>query len=404
MNVASLPFIARRRYGAPAPAVVAPAVRAGDRTPRRIVILSVSAGAGHVRAAQAIHAAALARGLDAIHLDLMDLVPSGYRKLYTEAYLALVARCPRLWGWIYDAANRSAPDTRAQRIRRSLERRLTRRARALLETLGPDAIVCTHFLPAEMLAWSRPACPVWVQVTDYDLHRAWVQPGMAGYFAASEEVAFLMRAGGIPEDAIRVTGIPLMPAFSQRFDRERCARDLGLDPRLPTVLLMGGGGGLGGLDACAARLLAASPRFQLVVLAGRNERALHALRLLAADHPGRLFPLPFTGQVERVMACADLAITKPGGLTVSECLAQGLPMILHAPIPGQEDRNAEYLLEQGVAMKAASPAAIEYRLRTLLEQPGLLARMSRRAREVARPDAARDVIDALLQGHADHAR
>lgn len=408
MSGMPLPVDAPLRFDDPAARGRAPAherrTASAACAPRtRILIISVSAGAGHVRAAQAIRAAALERGLEATHLDLMDLVAGGYRKLYTKNYLALVRRYPRLWGWMYEATDLAAHDSLMQRARRAAEACLTRRARAVIEAHRADVIVCTHFLPAEMLAYARPACPVWVQVTDYDLHRAWVQPGMAGYFAASEEIAFLMKSRGIAPEAIHVTGIPVMPAFARRFDRLACARALGLDPALPTVLLMGGGGGLGGLEECAARLLAAAPGFQLMVLAGHNETALHALRRLATEHRGRLFPLPFTDQVEQVMACADLAITKPGGLSVSECLAQGLPMILHEPIPGQEERNAEFLLEQGAALKAASFPALEYRLRNLLGHPARLAEMSANARRAARPDAARRVIEALLQPAVQHA-
>lgn len=385
---------------AAAPAVAAPAMPGPVRPLRRILILSVSAGAGHVRAAQAICTAATGQGLEAVHIDLMDHVPRAYRSVYTRHYLTLVRRWPALWGWLYEASNRASRDGAVQRVRRAIERRLTAGIRRQIHALQPDVIVCTHFLPAEMLSCMPERRPVWVQVTDYDLHQSWVHPDMTGYFAPNEEVAFLMQASGIPAASIAVTGIPLMPGFAQRFDRAQCARALGLNPDLPTVLLMGGGAGLGGLDECAECLLDTAPGFQLVVLAGHNQAALQALQTLARRYPGRLLPLPFTEQVERVMACADLAITKPGGLSVSECLAQGLPMILHAPIPGQEDRNAEYLLEQGAALKAASPAAIRFRLRALLDDPARLARMSARARAAAAPDAADRVVAALLRVHA----
>jgi processive 1,2-diacylglycerol beta-glucosyltransferase len=369
---------------------------------KRILLLSVSAGAGHVRAAEAIrsHANVHHPEIDATHLDVMDYVPAGFRKLYTDFYIALASRRPALWGYLYQVTNDAQPDGVLQKLRRGIERLNTRRLLKEIAAFEPDAIICTHFLPAEILAHlirnARLSCPVWVQVTDFDLHRMWVQQHMAGYFAASEEVAFRMRAQGIAPRAVHVTGIPVMPAFGAAPARDVCAREYGLDPRCLTVLLMGGGAGLGRLDQVAARLLAIDPHFQLIVLAGKNAEALVALQSLVARYPGRLVACGFTDSVERLMACADLAITKPGGLTTSECLAMGLPMIVNAPIPGQEERNADFLLEQGVALKACDAVTLEYRVRHLLQHPAALAAMRAKAAALGRPAAARSVLDIIL--------
>ncbi|MDC8758803.1 MGDG synthase family glycosyltransferase [Janthinobacterium fluminis] len=368
-------------------------------TQKKILLLSVSAGAGHMRAAEAIRAHAGADVL-AIHLDVMNFVTAGFRKLYTDFYIALVNKAPTLWGYLYQASNDAPPDSSMQRLRRGVERLNTRALLKEITAFKPDAIVCTHFLPAEILSRSLRKqelhCPVWVQVTDFDLHRMWVHEHMSGYFAANEEVAFRMRACGIGAGQIHVTGIPIMPAFGQAHERAACARAFGLDPQRTTILLMGGGAGLGSLEMIAARLLALDGTFQLVVLAGKNAQALAALQALAARHPGRLLAQGFTDQVERLMACADLVVTKPGGLTTSECLAMGLPMIVNSPIPGQEERNADFLLEQGVALKAFDAVTLEYRIRHLLDQPAKLADMAAKARALGRPGAARQVLQRVL--------
>jgi len=370
--------------------------------PRRLLLLSVSAGAGHLRAAEALcaHADMHPSLVAATHLDVMDFVPAGFRKLYTDFYIALVSKRPALWGYLYQITNEAQPDGKLQKLRRAIERLNTRRLLKEIAAFRPDAIVCTHFLPAEILSHlirrERLACPVWMQVTDFDLHRMWVQPRMHGYFAANEEVGFRMRAQGIAPAAVHVTGIPVMPAFAAAPARVDCAREYGLDPALPTVLLMGGSAGLGSLPRVAGRLLALDCTFQLIVLAGRNAEVQDALRKLATRHPGRLLPQAFTPHVERLMACADLVITKPGGLTTSECLAMGLPMIVNSPIPGQEERNADFLLEQGAALKACDAVTLEYRVRRLLENPAALARMRERAHALGRPLAARHVLDIVL--------
>lgn len=367
--------------------------------PQKILLLSVSAGAGHMRAAEAIRAHA-GDGLQATHLDVMDYVSAGFRKLYTEFYITLVNKLPALWGYLYQATHDAPAHSSMQRLRRGVERLNMRALMKEIDAFRPDAIICTHFLPAELLsraiAKGELDCPVWVQVTDFDLHRLWIQDNMTGYFAANDEVAFRMRAAGVPAARVHQTGIPIMPAFGQPLPRAACAAEFGLDPARPTLLMMGGGAGLGSLATVAARLLALEGDFQLIVLAGKNAQALADLQQLALRHPGRLLAQGFTSQVERLMACADLVITKPGGLTTSECLAMGLPMIVNSPIPGQEERNSDFLLEQGVALKAFDSVTLEYRVQLLLRDPARLAEMAAKARALGKPDAARQVLERVL--------
>ena len=367
-----------------------------------IVLLSVPAGAGHTRVAEAIRACASAEFGNAtvIHLDAMAFAAPRLRKVYTDIYLRLITRAPGLWRYIYRWTDAASPDGWINRLRRRIELHDSRRLIAEIAALKPAAIICTHFQPAEILsqhiADKALACPVWVQVTDFDLHRMWIQPNIAGYFAASEEVAFRMREQGIAAAAIHVTGIPTMPAFSRRHERAACARALGLNPDLPTFLLMGGGAGLGGLGRVAQQLLTIPGDFQLIALAGKNAVELAALQHLSVRFPGRLVAQGFTDGVERLMACADLVITKPGGATTAECLAMGVPMIVNAPIPGQEEHNANYLLEHGAALKAFDLPTLEYRVRYLMAHPAKLAAMAASARALGRPHAARQVLETVL--------
>jgi processive 1,2-diacylglycerol beta-glucosyltransferase len=374
----------------------------------KILLLSVSAGAGHTRAAQALLAFAQVHpaGIEATHLDVMDYVPAAFRKLYADLYIEVVTSQPALWGYLYRKTDAADPSSLAQKVRRAVERLNCRALLAEIARYQPDAIICTHFLPAELLSreirQGRVQTPVWVQVTDFDLHSMWVVPNMSGYFAASDEIAWRMRMRGVGAAAVHVSGIPVMPAFGQELDRALCAAEFDVDPRRLTFLMMSGGAGLAGLEVLAAKLLEMSADFQLIALAGRNEAMLASLKTLAAQYPSRLFPQGFTNQVERLMACADLAITKPGGLTTSECLAMHLPMIVTSPIPGQEERNADYLLEQGVALKAVDVGALLYRIRVLLDEPARLAGMRQRIAPLGRPLAGRVVLDRVLDALAGH--
>ncbi len=369
---------------------------------QKVAILSVSAGAGHVRAAEALEAAA-ARWypeVETIHLDLMDLVPKLFRKSYADSYVKVVQNLPAFWGYLYARTDRQEADSAMNRLRAAVERLNTRKFRRTMRELAPDHVICTHFLPAQILseqiakgAFDRP---VWVQVTDFDVHAMWVHERMTGYFAADGEVAWRLAQRGIPGETVRVTGIPVMPVFGEPHSRAARAAELGLDPGRMTLLLMSGGAGVTAIEILAERLLRMEGDFQIVALAGRNERLLADLRAVAARHPGRLFPMGFTRTIEQVMACADIAITKSGGLTTSECLAMGLPMIVVSPIPGQEERNANYLLENGAALIAADPSALAYRVSRLIADPERLEALRANARRLGKPDAARRVLETVL--------
>ena len=374
---------------------------------KHIVVLSVSAGAGHVRAAQALEATAKEQfpNLRVTHIDVMSLVPSSFRKVYADSYLKLVEKLPLVWAYLYQRTDRAAKSKFAT-LRRSIERMNTQKLGAELERLKPDAIVCTHFLPAELLsrriARGRATAPVWVQVTDFDVHALWIHPHIAGYCVANDEIAWRIAERGIDADKTHVTGIPIAPQFSQKLDRATCAAELGLDPKKTTLLMMAGGAGVGGIEVLVERLVAlddpAANHLQIVALAGKNETLLAKLRDVAERFPKTVFPMGFTRTIERAMAASDIAITKPGGLTTSECLAMGLPMIVVAPIPGQEERNADFLLESGVALKAHDAAALEYKLLQLLGAPQRLTAMRQAMRGIAKPDAATRVLSLIERG------
>ncbi len=373
----------------------------------KILVLSVSSGTGHTRAAEALrcHAEGAQFGAEAIHLDILQCVTPLLRFVYTGAYNAMVRHAPMVWHHVYRSANTSRPDGVVQRLRRWAEQLNSRSLLKEIRKHAPDIIICTHFLPAELtsrlLAAGSLHCPVWVQVTDYDLHRMWVHEHMAGYFAPNEEVAFRMRARGIAANRIFVTGIPIMPAFCQPLDRMECARAVGILPERPTLLLLGGGAGCGSVTEIAARLLELPGDLQVIAMAGKDAQTLAALERLARDHPGRLVAHGYTGRIERLMACADLVVTKPGGLTTAESLAMTLPMIVIAPIPGQEEHNANFLLERGVALRAFDLATLAYRVGELLSHPSRLTAMRAKAAALARPDAASRALAIALQGASE---
>jgi processive 1,2-diacylglycerol beta-glucosyltransferase len=370
---------------------------------KTLLLLSVSAGAGHVRAAEALKKTAEENfpAHKAVHLDVMDFVPPLFRKIYADSYIKVVERSPALWGFLYTQTDKEEKeDSLIRKIRYAVQKLNTKKLFDKIAELKPDAVICTHFLPAELLSrmigQKKFHPPVWVAVTDFDIHGLWIQPHMSGYFAASPEVAWRMKDKGISPERIHVTGIPIMPAFGRVYSRAECAKQLGINPDRKTILLMSGGLGVGGIHLAAERLLNINSDFQIIALAGKNKELLEELKKLEKLFPGKLKPTGFTSTIEINMAASDLAISKPGGLTTAECLAMGLPMIVISPIPGQEERNADYLLENGIALKAHNAAVLEFKLAALLKNPLKLCEMRKAAASIGRPNAAMDILEIVL--------
>ena len=183
---------------------------------KQLLLLGVSAGAGHQRAAAALAAWGAGRA-EIQHWDVLDFVSATFRKVYADAYIRLVNNHPEWWRLVYNASGSAPANSAGQRLRRLVERGNTRALIKAVHVFRPDRIVCTHFLPADILsheiAGGRADIPVYVQVTDFDLHPMWVTPGMVGYYAANAEVAERLTACGPVVAAARVTGIPVMPDF-----------------------------------------------------------------------------------------------------------------------------------------------------------------------------------------------
>ena len=359
----------------------------------RLLILSASAGAGHNRAAEAIHESARAYcpGVETEWVDSLKYTNRVFAKLYEQSYVWLASYSPSLWGILYKQAGKNVEHKKVDKLVELHDRLTYRKLMKHVEEFRPDAVVCTHFLPANVLLAKKIPVPVYVVVTDFDVHSLWLNRKAAGYFVASDEVKVQLARYGYPAERIRVTGIPIHPVFSQ--ETLPPPPDPSGAPRKARLLMMSGGFGMGHMEEVLERLLAIRTPFELTVVAGRNEKMKKKLEAIAA---GRAVVHGFVTNVHELMGRSDLIITKSGGLTVSECLAKRLPMVIFSPIPGQEECNADYLLEHGCAVKSRSLDVLDYKVLELLENPSRLDMMKRAAGAAARPFAGRDVLRHVL--------
>jgi len=381
----------------------------GDRTPHpgaaplgRTLLITGSVGSGHTRAAEALRDAAIRAGA-ARSADVVDALAHAvapFRACYRDGYLALIERAPAAVGWIY----RSSDVTEGGAVRRAVQRAALAGLRRLIRAERPETIVCTHFLPAEVIS-GMVARGEWrgrfgVVVTDLDAHAAWAFcPKADAWFTALAETAEILAGKGIARDRIAVTGIPISSAFAAPLPPREALRERhGLPTTGPLVLVSGGGFGLAGMSSALERLLALPIDGAIAFVAGRNEELRRrAEALVAARGPSRMRcrVYGFTDRMHELMRASDLSIGKPGGLTSSEALASGLPMVVMHPVPGQEERNSDHLLEWGVAIRANSPESFGWRIAGLLGDRERLAAMRARALERARPFAADAVVDGL---------
>ena len=366
----------------------------------RILILHATVGGGHKSAALALGEAF--GGLDpagAVEVrDTLDFTPRLFKKLYTGSYFWLIDHSPEMWGYLYEHAGTRTAERQTARLLRAFDRLNYRHLLAFIEDFKPDAVVATHFLPSEILMplaeKGRFALPYWLVLTDYDAHAVWIRRGPRAFFVGSEEVRVLIAKAGIEPDRVRVTGIPISRRFLAPPDEAaaRASLDIPRDGRV--VLLMGGAGGFSEMVPFA-RALAAMEDTHTLAVAGRNEELAAGFDELAAAAP-RLRPFRFVGDIERLMQAADVVVTKSGGLTTSECLAMGRPMIIIRPTPGQEERNADYLLEAGAALKARTPETLAWKIARLWREPQRLRALAGAARALARPNAAEEIAREVL--------
>ena len=372
---------------------------------KKVLILSIKAGAGHLRAAAAVEQVFQQTHpeVEARNVEALEYTNPAFQASFTSAYNKLASDLPSVWGILYQQMERKTSASKSKKFAALVDRLNAAPIVRMVRRYAPDAVISTHYLPAEILGPLRrkgklPA-PLFVTLTDYDIHTMWIQEGVDRYFVATDEMAHALERTGIGNAKVSVTGIPIMPVFSQPHPAPQAMRrKLGLRPEPPTVLLSAGGFGLTRVDETVAMLADAVDDVQLVALAGRNAKLETKLRAVAASRPGKIVPMGFADNMHELMAASDFVVSKSGGLTVSECLAMGLPMVIFNPIPGQEERNADYLLENGVALRANSAAHLVYKVRRLLTDAALLARMKSATRQIARPRAAYEIVETVLSG------
>lgn len=370
--------------------------------PLRVLILSASAGSGHLRAAAALEKACRAQPSigEVVNVDALTYTNKLFRQFYSKFYFQLIRSAPTLLGWFYD--NLDEP-WKTERMRLMLSRLNTRPLVRMIRKFQPDLTLCTHFLPAEIISYLLAKETIQTRhaivVTDLDVHAMWLSRHFHQYFVAIEEARVHLQMTGLPADRIIVSGIPIDPVFTEHKDRAELCRRHHIDPNLPVLLVSLGAMGRAVAGELVRALSYLKTRTQVVLVCGIHEAVQEQFReeirrVTASNVVFRL--LGNTNQMDEWIRMATLLVGKPGGLTLSEAMACGLPMVIYQPIPGQEERNSDQLLEAGAAIKCNHATTLAFKVDELLGDSARIALMADAARRLGRPNAARTVVDTLL--------
>lgn len=366
---------------------------------RRVMILAAGVGSGHNMAASAIEAGLAGLGGDdqVRRLDILETTNEVFNRLYDDAYFALVSEAPWLVGWGYDNAD---PPFKLAPIVKWLEQLNTIALVRDLRDYDPDLVVCTHFLPARlvslMLARKQLRATLTVVGTDYDFEGLWLTSPFHHFFLARDESRQAVISMGVPADRVSVSGIPVRAGLADPVDRDAVLGRFGLRPDLPVVLISAGASGGTYTTQIVQQTLRMTSPFQAVVVCGRNTELKGLIEAQVADRAESYRVLGFTTEMADLMRVATLFVGKPGGLSSSECMAAGLPMVIINPIPGQEVRNADYLLEEGAVVRCNYATTVGYKLDQLLADPQRVERMAANASRIGRPNAGCDVAATSL--------
>ncbi len=330
--------------------------------------------------------------------------PQWFQVGYGASYLFLVRHVPWVWKFSYYLLELRAVYRLVQPLRRLWNLFIARRFMRRLRLEQPDAVIVTHFLPADLCSAAKRSGwwqgKLVVVVTDFHAHRFWISPELEAMVVSSAEGAKVLEGRGVPPSRIYVRGIPISHVVSAVAEREQLQQRFGLDPSRLTLLITSGGTTVGKfeqvVDAVLSLESSAPGRLQLLVVCGEDERVYQRLSARMATEAMPLRVFGFINYMAELMAVSDLVISKAGGLTVSEALAAHRPLVLYHVIPGQEQVNAQHVALTGAAIIANRPEEVAAAVRRCLEEPEQLAAMQEAAKTLGRPHAAAEIVSQVV--------
>lgn len=372
---------------------------------KKILITYATAGIGHKKAALAIKAA-----LDEMKpadtevriADSLDYASPSFKKAYLESYLFMVNKTPTLWGLSYYLTDVPLVDMLVSKLRRFNNWINSKKFCEYIISWKPDVVISTHFFASEVMgdlkARGLTDSRLITVVTDYRPHSWWIADNTDVYVVASEDAKYdLVNKWKVDESKVKVLGIPVEPVFSKPLDAKAILDKAGLSDDRLTILVIGGGFGVGPIESIVKVIDSISRPMQIIAVCGHNEALVKRLEELKTGFKDKMIVLGFVNNVYEYMEIADLLISKSGGITVSESLAKELPMLVIAPIIGQETRNCSFLVNHDAAIKVDKIEDLKDALEKLTAHPERLVRMREAIQKIKKPMACYDVAGLAVE-------
>lgn len=366
----------------------------------KILFLTASTGGGHVKASHALmeYMHSHIQGLKTNLVDALKYISPAADRLIAGTYLQIIKNAPFIYGKLYSL---SEINERITDIAKYFSKLLSPGLLNLFRNDPPDAVICTHTIPLQMVSALKKEgvidTPVIGIVTDYTSHYFWKLDEADALIVPHERVKADMAAMGIDENRVYAYGIPVSARFTENFEPYGVCREPGKDKNKPSILLMGGSLGLCGMDKVFGALLKLRRDIRITAVTGYNISLRRRLERMASFSGKETNILGYTNNICNLMDSSSLIITKPGGVTVAEALIKRLPVFITDPIPGQEERNADFLTELGAGRRLTHSGDLCSVLESILDNPMLLKEMSEAAGKLAKPNACENITRLVLQ-------
>ncbi len=364
----------------------------------KLLFLSVPTGQGHNQAAKALEE--YYRGMDGIEcqtLDVFDNVNPLLSESIEKGYLISTKMTPKVYGTFYDICEKR-DQTKYSSVGKLVKSVLNKQLMKYIESYQPDIIVAMHIFSAIAISYLRKKYPIKAKtlaiVTDFTIHPFWEDVDIDYYITATELLEWQTDRKGYPREKVKPFGIPIMPKFAEKMPQADARKELGLDSRFTILLMMGSMGYGNDTMDIISRLDNMSEDFQIITVCGNNKKL--KAQIDAMEKKKRFINYGFTHNVDVLMDAADCIITKPGGLSTSEALAKELPIIMLDPIPGQEDRNEEFMLNNGIAISLSDTYTVDEAIYQLIHFGYRLDQLKQNMKYIAKPNSTRDLGEFML--------
>lgn len=339
-------------------------------------------------------------------LDTFRYASPFLEKVVLGTYMEILKMTPVIYGYLYRQAERGQPLSSRGKIEfnRILNILAAPRLVEYIKDFKPEMIVCTHPFPLGIVSCMKKKGtfygPILATITDFTIHSFWIFPEVDYYLVGSEALTSQCEKFGVESGRVRATGIPIDPAFNAHYVKKQLRKQLGIDPTLPTILIMGGGLGMGPLASAVKTLGSAQGNCQLIVVAGTNNDLREKLTRIAHDLACEAKVFGFVDNIHQLMAASDLMVGKAGGLTCAEAAAIGLPLLIVDPLPGQEERNTEFMTAIGAGIRVEEKDLADV-VQAYLTEPGRLDKMAQAAVALGKPNAAFDAVNIMTEAVND---